>query len=101
VPITLSFLAVVDVVVVVPVVVVPVVVVVVVGMVAEEGGATSYKMLKCVMMDLAANIGEHQHRLYFFLMSSTLIPPPAAVYADTFHLAGRTNQSTYQQSSLD
>ena len=62
-PITLSFLAVVDVVVVVPVVVVPVVVVVVVGMVAEEGGATSYKMLKCVMIDLAANIGEHQRRL--------------------------------------
>ena len=62
-PITLSFLAVVDVVVVVPVVVVPVVVVVVVGMVAEEGGATSYKMLKCVMMDLAANIGKHQRRL--------------------------------------
>ena len=61
-PITLSFLAVVDVVVVVPVVVV-VVVVVVVGMVAEEGGATSYKMLKCVMIDLAANIGEHQRRL--------------------------------------
>ena len=50
-------------VVVVPVVVVPVVVVVVVGMVAEEGGATSYKMLKCVMIDLAANIGEHQRRL--------------------------------------
>jgi hypothetical protein len=61
VPITLSLLAVVDVVV-VPVVVVLAVVVVVVGKVVEEGGATSYKILKCVMIDLAANISKHQHR---------------------------------------
>jgi hypothetical protein len=60
VPITLSLLAVVDVVV-VPVVVV-LAVVVVVGKVVEEGGATSYKILKCVMIDLADNISKHQHR---------------------------------------